>query len=243
MKKIWIVMAAALLLAFCSACGETAVTEEEPPQGGGASQEEEIVTPSQTEEDTQAVEKIVLEGQNVTWDMFPFPTAETFALTGEDATLYDAMVTIYNPQSYAAVFSQSPYENTDLSLPAFDIYEKVTDEEGNTTYYGLFRQCDYYNVGSALTDLENPSYELHNGKSPASITLDAEGELLSFEQTYESTDDPEADIRRVCGPMEELADFFCGKNDTYPTEPHCIPGAQPDEMLITYLNYFFTTNP
>ena len=84
MKKIWIVMAAALLLAFCSACGETAVTEEEPPQGGGASQEEEIVTPSQTEEDTQAVEKIVLEGQNVTWDMFPFPTAETFALTGED---------------------------------------------------------------------------------------------------------------------------------------------------------------
>ena len=59
-------------------------------------------------------------------------------------------------QGYADTFSQSPEDVTDLSLPAFEIYEKSKSENGNTIYYGVFYECDYYNLGSDLADLNNP---------------------------------------------------------------------------------------
>ena len=87
----------------------------------------------------------MLDGTPVRWDEFPMPTAETFGLTGEDAIIYNAIAQVYNPKVYADTFSQSPEDVTDLSLTAFEIYEKSKSENGNTIYYGVFYECDYYN--------------------------------------------------------------------------------------------------
>lgn len=117
---------AALLLFSCSACGNGNQSSGSSEAGTG---------------------KILLNGTPVKWDQFPMPTAEAFGLTGEDTTIYNAIVQVYNPKTYSATFSQSPYEVTDLSLPAFEVYEEAEDGEGNTVYYGLFYECDY-NIGN-----------------------------------------------------------------------------------------------
>lgn len=140
---------------------------------------------------------------------------------------------------YADTFSQSPEDVTDLSLPAFEIYEKSKSENGNTIYYGVFYECDYYNLGSDLADLNNPVYSLVKGKSPANLTIDTQGNFVDFEQTPESSNDPYGDIRRVCGPMTELADFLCGETETYSKEPLKVPDLNAEAMVIQYLNYYF----
>lgn len=213
--------------------------ENEPVQGQNDNPTEEYQEPTQPGNDVAAPDKIVLDGQSISWDEFPMPSAEVFSLTGEDAVVYNAITEVYNPKTYAETFSQSPDEITDLSLPAFDIYEQVSDENGDTTYYGLFYKCDYYDLGSGLTDLDNPIYDLHCGKSPASITIDSEGNLIDFTETYESSDDPMGDIRRVCGPMVDLADYFCGQTDSYAKESHGVPNLEAKEMLNQYLTCFF----
>ena len=188
-------------------------TEQQQPQDDDVQSEDSTDTPG----------KIVLDGTPVRWDEFPMPTAETFGLTGEDAIIYNAIAQVYNPKVYADTFSQSPEDVTDLSLPAFEIYEKSKSENGNTIYYGVFYECDYYNLGSDLADLNNPVYSLVKGKSPANLTIDAQGNFVDFEQTPESSNDPYGDIRRVCGPMTELADFLCGETETYSKEPLKVP--------------------
>lgn len=193
----------------------------------------------QSEDSTDAPGKIVLDGTPVRWDEFPMPTAETFGLTGEDAIIYNAIAQVYNPKVYADTFSQSPEDVTDLSLPAFEIYEKSKSENGNTIYYGVFYECDYYNLGSDLADLNNPVYSLVKGKSPANLTIDTQGNFVDFEQTPESSNDPYGDIRRVCGPMTELADFLCGETETYSKEPLKVPDLNAEAMVIQYLNYYF----
>lgn len=238
MKKLSTFLFSLLVLMSCSACGSRPV-ENEPVQGLNDNPTEEYQEPTQPEKDVAAPEKIVLDGQSISWDEFPMPSAEVFSLTGEDAVIYNAITEVYNPMTYAETFNQSPDEITDLSLPAFDIYEQVSDENGDTTYYGLFYKCDYYDLGSGLTDLNNPVYDLRCGKSPASITIDSEGNLIDFTDTYESSDDPYGDIRRVCGPMSALADYFCGITDSYSKEPKCIPNLDAEEMVDQYLNWFF----
>lgn len=47
------------------------------------------------------------------------------------------------------------------------------------------------------------------------------------------------DIRRVCGPMTELADFLCGETETYSKEPLKVPDLNAEAMVIQYLNYYF----
>ena len=153
--------------------------------------------------------------------------------------IYNAIAQVYNPKVYADTFSQSPEDVTDLSLPAFEIYEKSKSENGNTIYYGVFYECDYYNLGSDLADLNNPVYSLVKGKSPANLTIDAQGNFVDFEQTPESSNDPYGDIRRVCGPMTELADFLCGETETYSKEPLKVPDLNAEAMVIQYLNYYF----
>ena len=209
---------AVLLLLSCSACGNGSQPSGSSEAGTG---------------------KIPLNGTPVKWDQFPMPAAEAFGLMGEDAAIYNAIVRVYNPKTYSATFRQSPYEVTDLSLPAFEIYEEDEDGEGNTVYYGLFYECDYYDLGSGLEDLNDPEYTLVQSKSPANLTVDAEGNFVDFEQTYESSDDPEGDIRRVCGPMTELADFFWGKTESYPKTPRKVPDLDAGTMAVQYLNYYF----
>lgn len=238
MKRISLFLFSLALLFACSACGDLS-EQKEPLQEQTDNLTEEYQEPTQPEKDVAAPEKIVLEGQSVSWDEFPMPSAEVFSLTGEDAVVYNAITEVYNPKTYAETFIQSPDEIRDLSLPAFDIYEQVSNENGDTTYYGLFYKYDFYDLGSGLTDLNNPVYDLRCGKSPASITIDSEGNLIDFAETYESSNDPDGDIRRVCGPMSALADYFCGITDSYSKEPKGIPNLDAEEMVDQYLNYFF----
>ena len=65
------------------------------------------------------------------------------------------------------------------------------------------------------------------------------GNFVDFEQTPESSNDPYGDIRRVCGPMTELADFLCGETETYSKEPLKVPDLNAEAMVIQYLNYYF----
>ena len=246
-KKAFALLLPLFLMVSCSACGgspaqgPTASHQQEQPEEGSEiapNKDTPKTTPSQNE--PTVPEKIVLKGQNITWDKFPFPTPETYLLTEDDATLYRAAVEIYNPKTYGATFSQSPEEVTDLSLPAFDVYEKVTDDTGDTTYYGLLHECDYYDLGSGLTDLANLTCSIHDIKLPASITLDTDGNLKDFTETREGTPDPNADTRRVCGPFTDLADYFNGITTSYPKTPHRIPDLDAKEMVQQYLEYFFT---
>jgi len=87
--------------------------------------------------------------------------------------------------------------------------------------------------------LNNPVYSLVKGKSPANLTIDTQGNFVDFEQTPESSNDPYGDIRRVCGPMTELADFLCGETETYSKEPLKVPDLNAEAMVIQYLNYYF----
>lgn len=237
-KAITTLFLLTLVMLSCAACGDSA--EQDKSEGSlnteHSGSNQEIVLP---ETDTDDQEKIVLSGQTIQWDEFPFPTAETFGLAGEDALIYNAAIKAYNPRTYETTFSQSNYEVTDLSLPAFDVYDKSTDTNGNTTYYGIFYKCDYYDLGSGLSDLKAPVYSLHEGKSPAALTVDADGNFVDFTETHESSNNPADDIRRVCGPMEELADYFCGETESYSKDPHKIPGLDAHEMLLQYLDYFF----
>ena len=223
-------------------CDEPSFELGEYNEGSGDSETEQQQPQDddvQSEDSTDTPGKIVLDGTPVRWDEFPMPTAETFGLTGEDAIIYNAIAQVYNPKVYADTFSQSPEDVTDLSLPAFEIYEKSKSENGNTIYYGVFYECDYYNLGSDLADLNNPVYSLVKGKSPANLTIDAQGNFVDFEQTPESSNDPYGDIRRVCGPMTELADFLCGETETYSKEPLKVPDLNAEAMVIQYLNYYF----
>lgn len=238
MKKTIAFLLMLLLLFSCSACGK----DDQRNEGSGDSETEQQQPQDddvQSEDSTDAPGKIVLDGTPVRWDEFPMPTAETFGLTGEDAIIYNAIAQVYNPKVYADTFSQSPEDVTDLSLPAFEIYEKSKSENGNTIYYGVFYECDYYNLGSDLADLNNPVYSLVKGKSPANLTIDAQGNFVDFEQTPESSNAPYGDIRRVCGPMTELADFLCGETKTYSKEPLKVPDLNAEAMVIQYLNYYF----
>lgn len=226
-----------LLLFSCSACGQD---DRRSGESGDSEAEQQPQDDNvQFDGSTDTSEKIELDGTPVRWDEFPMPTAEVFGLTGEDAIIYNAIAQVYNPKVYADTFSQSPEDVTDLSLPDFEIYEKIESENGDTIYYGVFYECDYYNLGSGLADLSNPVYSLAKGKSPANLTIDAQGSFVDFEQTPESSNDPYGDIRRVCGPMTLLADFLCGETETYPKEPHKIPDLGAEPMVIQYLSYYF----
>lgn len=241
MKKTIAFLLVLLLFLSCSACGEDNQRTEKP-----VVEETEQQQPQddnvQSKDNTDIPQKIVLNGDPVRWDEFPLPTAESFGLTGEDGIIYNAIAQVYNPKVYADTFSQSTEDVTDLSLPAFKIYEKSENKNGDTIYYGVFYECDYYDLGSGLIDLDAPIYSLVQGKSPANLTIDAQGNFIDFEQTPESSDDPDGDIRRVCGPMTELADFLCGKTEIYLKEPHEVPDLDAGAMVIQYLNYYFSQN-
>lgn len=152
MKKTIAFLLMLLLLFSCSACGK----DDQRNEGSGDSETEQQQPQDddvQSEDSTDAPGKIVLDGTPVRWDEFPMPTAETFGLTGEDAIIYNAIAQVYNPKVYADTFSQSPEDVTDLSLPAFEIYEKSKSENGNTIYYGVFYECDISIIISAKANL------------------------------------------------------------------------------------------
>lgn len=245
MKKLLIFLMAAMLIISCAGCSPAPTDEPESPD----IQEEQPVLPPDAEGPNQgenesegqtpvAPEKIVLDGQPVTYDKFPFPTADTFSIPAEYADLYNAAVSLYNTQTNAASFSE---DNTDLVMVALKLRDKYTDEDGNTVYITNFMQRDFYDLGRGLSDLKNPTYNYGSGGTLAAITLDKDGNLVNFDEAHDGEDENIA-YRRVCGPMTDLADFLCGVTDSYPVEPVSIPDLEPEDMVRQYLDYFFTSS-
>ncbi len=242
MKRIFALLSILSVMCLCVACSEK-TTDTPQTLDSSTSQSEDTPTSTEQKDPEMQVQKIVLHGQDVTYDQFPIPTAEAFGLTGEDAALFDAVTEIYNAQTNAASFSEN---NTDFSMASMEVYEKSANADGSTTYYGHFLRHDYYDLGAGLDDLSAPVYQLYTSQwNPASLTLDKEGKLVEFHEAPEGSDSSPAwdkAIRDLCGPMTELADYFLEVSDNYSKEPTCIPNLTADEMVMQYLNTYFTAS-
>lgn len=238
MKRIFALLSILSVMCFCVACGERTTDTPQTPPDSNTPQSEDTPTSTEQQDPEMQAQKIALHGQDVTYDQFPIPAAEAFGLTGEDAILFDAVTEIYNAQTNAASFSEN---NTDFSMASMKVYEKSANTDGSTTYYGHFLRHDYYDLGAGLDDLSAPVYELHTSHwNPASLTLDQAGKLVEFHEAPESSNSWDKAIRDLCGPMTELADYFLEVTDSYSKEPVCIPDLTPDEMVMQYLNTYFT---
>ena len=184
-------------------------------------------------------QKIVLDGQPVTYDKFPIPTADTFNIPSEYADLYEAAVSKYNTIANAVSFSD---DSTDMIFACLRLWDTYEDEDGNTVYVANFMQRDFYDLGNDLSDLDNPIYNYGSGGTLAAFTLDKEGNLVNFQKSPDGSDDPYRDYRLICGPLTDLADYFCDVTDVCHVEPINIPNLEPEEMVKQYLHYFFV-NP
>lgn len=242
MKKLLILLTIIALAIVPAGCSHT---PEKDPGSTPNSTEESSPNEQAQEQNTedgdsqQGTKKIVLDGQPVTYDEFPLPTAETFNISEEYAALYEAAVSEYNNSTFAASNSD---DNTDMVFACLSLWDSYTDDDGNTVYVTSFLQRDFYDLGLGLADLENPTYNYGAGGTLAAFTLDKDGNLVDFQKCPDGSNDPDGDVRRICGPLTDLADFLCGVTDSYPKEPVNLPDLEPEEMVKQYLNYFFV-NP
>ena len=74
MKRISVFLVSLVFLFACSACGDLS-EQKEPLQEHDDNPIEEYQEPTQPEKDVAAPEKIVLDGQSISWDEFPMPSA------------------------------------------------------------------------------------------------------------------------------------------------------------------------
>lgn len=247
MKKFFLLSLLVMTVLYCTGCG--AAQKNEPVASDPVEEEQPVATVSEPESSNQGQdepmeaipvppEKIMLDGQPVTYDKFPVPTADTFSISEEYADLYNAAVSLYNNQTNAASFSEG---NTDLVMVALRLRDQYIDDDGNTVYIVNFMQRDFYDLGRGLADAENPVYNYGSGGTLAALTLDQDGNLVDFDEAHDGEDENIA-YRRICGPLTDLADFLCGKTDSYPVEPVDIPDLEPEDMVRQYLNYFFTSS-
>lgn len=173
----------------------------------------------------------------VPWHQFPIPEAEAFALTGEDASLYEAAVSQFNRKKTPEYFDSSDGFNTDMILPSVSVFGKYTTDEGNTTYVVNFVKCFFYDLGYGLDDLDDPVYTYESINNLASITLDHDGNLVSFDELGGGEDD--SAVYRFCGPLTDIAEKLLTPGG-WPEESARIPDTGSyEEMLQQYMNYYF----
>lgn len=169
---------------------------------------------------------------------FPIPTADTFGLTGTDATLYNLAVGQFNNSVLGEdVLGKG---STDLVFPALTLLGSQENDDGTTTYVVTFRGLSFYGLGDALKDLKHPTYD-HDGCSSnlESFIVDKSGKCISKDSLHD--DEGSEGIERVCGSLKSLADFLI-RNQSDPINPadaRDIPLLDKDQMLQAYLNYFF----
>lgn len=180
-------------------------------------------------------EKIRLDGEIIPWEQFPIPEAEAFGLTGKDASLYEAAVSQFNRNEAPEYFTSD--DDLDLILPSVGVFGKYSTDEGNTGYVVNFVKCFFYDLGSGLDDLDNPVYTYESLNNLASITLDHDGKLVSFDELGDGKDD--SAVYRFCGPLTDIAEKLLAPGG-WPEESARIPDTGSyEEMLQQYLNYYF----
>ena len=244
-KKTWLLIALCLLLTACGADAPAVPADppEEPPVETPAETPEEspVEAPVEPPADTAADEgtaqpaKIRLNGEVIPRDQFPIPETEAFGLTGEDASLYEAAVSQFNREKTPEYFTSGG--NLDLILPSVSVFGKYTTDEGNTAYVVNFVKCFFYDLGSGLADLDNPVYTYESINNLASITLDHDGNLVSFDELGDGEDD--SAVYQICGPLTDIAEKFLAPGG-WPEESARIPDTGSyEEMLQQYLNYYF----
>ena len=179
--------------------------------------------------------KIRLNSEVIPWDQFPIPEAETFGLAGEDASLYEAAVGKFNRNETPEYFTSGG--DLDLILPSVSVFGKYTTDDGNTAYVVNFVKCFFYDLGSGLADLDNPVYTYESINNLASITLDHDGNLVSFDELGDGEDD--SAVYEICGPLTDIAEKFLAPGG-WPEEIARVPDVGSYErMLQQYLNYYF----
>lgn len=168
---------------------------------------------------------------------FPIPTADTFGLTGIDATLYNLAVDQFSNSVLGE--DELGKGSTDLVFPALTLLGSQENDDGTTTYVVTFRELNFYGLGDALKDLKHPTYNYGFSSYLASYTLDKNGKCVSKDKLHD--DEGDEGIKRVCGSLKSLADFLIRNQSgaINPADARNIPLLDEDQMLQAYLNYFF----
>ena len=245
MKKAFLIFVSVLLVLFCAACG---TKDAEPPEVSDGPEESAApnapdtpeqtppINPPENESEPSVSQKIHLDGQAVSYDKFPIPEAETFGLTGEEASLYKGAVSHFNREAEPGYFA-SDGVNTDLILPSISVLGSYTTDEGNSAYVVNYVKCFFYDLGSGLSDLNSPIYTSYYMNNLASFTLDKDGNLIAFDELHDGEDD--SAVYEICGPLTDIAEKFLAPGG-WPEEIARIPATDSyEDMLQQYLNYYF----
>lgn len=152
--------------------------------------------------------------------------------------MYKAAVSQFNREETPGYF-YSDGINTDMILPVVNVLGKYTTDEGNTAYVVNFVKCFFLDIGSGLADLNNPVYTTYYMNNLASMTLDRDGNLVSFDELGDGEDD--SAVYRICGPLTDLAEKSLAPGGSWEKETtYRIPNVGSyEEMLQQYLNYYF----
>lgn len=121
-------------------------------------------------------------------------------------------------------------------------YGKYQTDEGNTTFVANFVRCFLFDLGNGLADVQNPVYTSTCLNNLAAITLDKDGNLVTFTEAKNGAGDGEFSnfIREICGPMTGLAEELIAAGGILSEGERQIPNVDGYEELIQqYLNFFF----
>ena len=157
----------------------------------------------------------------------PLPTAEQMGLTGDGATIFDALQAQYADPEQIPVRSRP----NDVMIPSFTIWDSY-EEDGDTVlvcsvnerfYYTvqLDGSCDGWGGGGSPTAFRGRRDENGNFQVTEIMpAMDGEGYAYS--------------IRQMCGPLEELAEWLISGEGEQP-EPIWDEMPDQDEMMRIYL--------
>lgn len=157
----------------------------------------------------------------------PLPTAEQMGLTGDTAVLFDALQAQYADPEQIPVRSRL----NDVMLPVITIWDSY-EEDGDTVlvcsvnerfYYTvqLDGSCDGWGGGGGPTAFRG-HYDENGNFQVTEIMSAMDGEGYAYS------------IRRLCGPLEELADWLL-EGEGEPPELIWDEMPDQDEMMRIYL--------
>lgn len=232
MKRVVLTLLIVLLTLSCTACGSQNPPPGEPSVPDGAAEP----NVPEVEDSPSQPEKISLDGQTLSYSQFPIPEAAAYGLSGEEARLYEAAVSLFNRESCPDYFASDG--ELSLILPGVVLYGQYEAEDGGTVYVVDFERYFIYNLGSGLDDLSSPVYTSDCLGGLASLTLDENGTLTAFDEYGDGED--ESAVYRVCGPLTELAEEALQPGGVQEEGKTRIPDAEDAEgLLLPYLNYYF----
>lgn len=236
MKRMILALLIVLLTLSCTACGSRNPLPGEPFVSDGTAEPNVPENPPEDEDGLSQPEKIPLDGQTVSYNQFPIPEAAAYGLTGEEAQLYEAAVSLFNRESCPEYFASD--EHLSLILPGVVLYGQYEAEDGGTAYVVGFERCFIYDLGSGLEDISSPAYTSDCLGGLALLTLDENGILTAFDEYGDGED--ESAVYRICGPLTELAEEALQPGGVQEEGKTRIPDAGDVEgLLLPYLNYYF----